>query len=45
MKAAKQGDFKLILASNRDEFFKRPSKGAHFWEEDGNIFGGMNGCK
>ena len=41
LKFAKIGEFKFILATNRDEFFKRPGKPAHFWEEDGNIFGGM----
>lgn len=41
LKSAKPGEFKLILASNRDELFKRPGKTAHFWEEDDNIFGGF----
>ncbi|KAK6640531.1 hypothetical protein RUM44_012227 [Polyplax serrata] len=42
LKSAKPGEFKLILASNRDELFKRPGKTAHFWEEDDNIFGGRD---
>jgi len=37
----------LTLASNRDEFYARPSKAAHYWDDKPNIFGGrdlkMNG--
>jgi len=37
----------LTLASNRDEFYARPSKAAHYWDDQPNIFGGrdlkMNG--
>jgi len=37
----------LTLASNRDEFYSRPSKAAHYWDDQPNIFGGrdlkMNG--
>jgi len=37
----------LTLASNRDEFYDRPSKAAHYWDDKPNIFGGrdlkMNG--
>lgn len=32
--------YRLILASNRDEFFKRPTIPAHFWEKDPNIYAG-----
>ena len=32
----------LTLASNRDEFYARPSKSAHFWEDLENIFGGRD---
>jgi uncharacterized protein with NRDE domain len=37
----------LTLASNRDEFYARPSKAAHYWDDQPTIFGGrdlkMNG--
>ena len=37
----------LTLASNRDEFYDRPSQKAHYWSESPHIFGGrdlkMNG--
>ncbi|XP_067015046.2 transport and Golgi organization 2 homolog [Anabrus simplex] len=36
------GQFRLILASNRDEFYKRPSVPAHFWEEDPTVIGGRD---
>lgn len=32
----------LILAANRDEFHKRPSLDAHFWEDKPNIFAGRD---
>jgi len=32
----------LTLASNRDEFYERPSQDAHFWEDSPNIFGGRD---
>lgn len=32
--------FRLILASNRDEYYQRPTHQAHFWEEDLTVIGG-----
>ncbi len=32
----------LIVAANRDEFFKRPSASAHFWEEAPAVFAGRD---
>jgi len=32
--------FRLILASNRDEFYQRPTQQAHFWDEDHTVIGG-----
>jgi len=32
----------LTLASNRDEFYERPSQNAHFWEDSPHIFGGRD---
>ncbi len=34
--------YKLIIAANRDEFYQRPTKSAHFWEEDGSIIAGKD---
>jgi len=34
--------YKLILAANRDEFYKRPSATAGFWHDDPNILGGKD---
>ena len=34
--------YKLILAANRDEFFERPSKELHYWEENKNVMGGKD---
>ncbi|PSN41814.1 Transport and Golgi organization protein 2 [Blattella germanica] len=34
--------YKLILASNRDEYFPRPTRQAHFWDEDSRIIGGQD---
>lgn len=33
--------YKLILASNRDEFYARPTAKAHAWEDNPWIFGGL----
>lgn len=35
-------DFPLILCSNRDEFFERPSLPIHFWKENPEILGGLD---
>lgn len=32
----------LTLISNRDEFYDRSSRSAHFWESDPNIYGGKD---
>lgn len=32
----------LILASNRDEFYNRPTEPAHFWDNDQKIFAGRD---
>jgi uncharacterized protein with NRDE domain len=32
----------LIVAANRDEYFERASKEAHFWEEKKHIYGGQD---
>lgn len=37
-KCVKPGEYKLILLSNRDEFFFRPAKAAHFITKT-NIYG------
>lgn len=35
-------DYKLILISNRDEFYARPAQKMGQWSEDHNIYGGIN---
>ena len=35
-------DYKLILAANRDEFFKRPTTPAHYWPDHPEILGGRD---
>lgn len=32
--------FRLILASNRDEYYQRPTRQANFWDEDPTVIGG-----
>lgn len=34
--------FRLILASNRDEYYQRPTQQAHFWNEDPTVIGGRD---
>lgn len=34
------GGYKLIVASNRDEFYARPALPAAAWEEDPSVYGG-----
>lgn len=34
--------FKLILLSNRDEFYKRKSLSAHWWQNDNSVLGGKD---
>ncbi|KFM66645.1 hypothetical protein X975_25730, partial [Stegodyphus mimosarum] len=34
--------FYLILANTRDEFFYRPTRKCHYWEQNPNIIGGMD---
>ena len=35
-------DYKLIVAANRDEFYKRPTKAADFWEDHPSILAGRD---
>ncbi|MGK0398478.1 MAG: hypothetical protein ACJA0I_000770 [Gammaproteobacteria bacterium] len=35
-------DFPLIVISNRDEFYARPTRAAHWWEDSSNTFGGRD---
>ncbi len=35
-------DYPLIVASNRDEFFQRPTAAAHFWEDTPEILAGRD---
>lgn len=34
--------YRLIIVSNRDEYYQRPSRPAHFWEEAPNILAGKD---
>src|SRR4051812_27840562 len=33
---------RVVLLSNRDEFYSRPSQGIHFWNKDKNVAGGLD---
>ena len=35
-------DFPLVVIANRDEFYARPTRSAHWWEDDPGIFGGRD---
>lgn len=35
-------DFPLVIASNRDEFFERPTEGLHIWETNPKILAGKD---
>lgn len=39
---ATDGQYKLILAANRDEFFARPALQAAPWKEDNSVIGGRD---
>ena len=32
----------LIMTANRDEFYQRPTRSAHYWEEHPDVFGGLD---
>lgn len=34
--------YKLIVVANRDEYYERPTKSAHFWEDEPNILAGRD---
>ena len=35
-------DYPIVIASNRDEFYDRPTLNAHFWDEYPNVIGGID---
>ncbi|CAH1246418.1 TANGO2 [Branchiostoma lanceolatum] len=38
----KSGGYKIVMAANRDEFFNRPTKSAHFWGENPRVLSGVD---
>jgi uncharacterized protein with NRDE domain len=36
------GKFPLVIAANRDEFYARPTRPAHVWEDDPRVIGGRD---
>ena len=32
----------IVIAANRDEFYDRPTRSLHLWDDDRNIAGGFN---
>lgn len=37
-----ESDYSLILISNRDEYYERPSQYMASWSEDHSVYGGLN---
>eukprot|EP00058_Branchiostoma_floridae_P010750 XP_002596238.1 hypothetical protein BRAFLDRAFT_117984 [Branchiostoma floridae] len=38
----RNGGYKIIMAANRDEFFNRPAKPAHFWGRNPRVLSGVD---
>lgn len=39
---AQREDYPLVIISNRDEFYARPTRAAHWWDDAPNTFGGRD---
>jgi uncharacterized protein with NRDE domain len=39
---AQRKDYPLVILSNRDEFYARPTRAAHWWDDSTNTFGGRD---
>lgn len=37
-----EGEFPLVMAANRDEFYQRPACPVHYWNDNPNVFGGLD---